>query len=239
MHIGAISDKDFEIKSTARTIFHGLSNSFDLVQRYATFFQDQYWKSYLLGKTKLRSDMRILDLGCGTGELAKYLNGRGNYTVVGLDLSERMIGIAQSKDFECMDSLLLGDAESLPFECESFDAVVSCGVVKYCELGKFVTEVHRVLKPNSPFVFYDFTRPSGFFAPLHTFYVYGVLRILGILLELYGSEVSHTFSKLPTIIASTSWDDRITEMLSREEFMGVGSRRLSRGIVTMFWASKR
>ena len=238
MDLGAISDKKLELKSTARTIFHGLSNSFDLVQRYATLFQDQYWKGYLLSKTRLRSGMRILDLGCGTGELERYLNGRGN-SVVGLDLSEKMIRIAQSKDFECMDSLLLGDAESLPFECESFDAVVSCGVVKYCALGKFVTEVHRVLKPNSPFVFYDFTRPSGFVAPLHGFYVYGLLRILGILLELYGSEISHTFSKLPMIIASTSWDDRITEMLSREEFVGIGSRRLSRGIVTMFWASKR
>jgi hypothetical protein len=31
----------------------------------------------------------------------------------------------------------------------------------------------------------------------------------------------------------------MTEMLSREEFVGIGSRRISRGIVTMFWASKR
>ena len=40
--------------------------------------------------------MRILDLGCGTGELAKYLNGRGN-SVIGLDLSEKMIRIAKMK----------------------------------------------------------------------------------------------------------------------------------------------
>jgi len=182
--------------------------------------------------------MRILDLGCGTGELEKYLNGRGN-SVVGLDLSEEMIRIARSKDFECMDSLLLGDAERLPFECESFDAVLSCGMVKYCALEKFVAEVHRVLKPNSPLIFYDFTRPSGVFAPLYGFYVYGILRSLGFLLERYGSEISHTFSKLPMIISSTSWDDRITEMLSREEFVGIGSRRLSHGVVTIFWATKR
>ena len=237
---GAILDEKSELKSIARTIFHGLANSFDLVQSYATLFQDQYWKGYLLGKARMRSGWRILDLGCGTGILEEYLNGRGRgYSVTGVDLSEEMIRIAQRKDIECMDSLLLSDAESLPFGDESFDAVLSCGVVKYCALGKFVKEVHRVLKPNSPFVFYDFTRPSGFFAPLLGFYAYGVFRILGFLLKQYGSEISQAFSKLPRIIASTSWDERVNEMLSREEFVGIGNRRLSRGIVTMFWATKR
>lgn len=234
---GAILEKKSELKSAARTIFHGLSNSFDLVQGYATLFQDRYWKGYLLSKAKMRSGGRVLDLGCGTGVLEQHLNGNG-YSVTGVDLSEAMLRIARRKDIECVDSLLLSDAESLPFGDESFDAVLSCGVVKYCALGELVAEVHRVLKPNSPFVFYDFTRPSGLFAPLYGLYVYGILRTLGILLEHYGSEISHTFSKLPRIIASTSWDERMMEVLSREEFVGIGNRRLSRGIVTMFWATK-
>ncbi len=71
------------------------------------------------------SEMRILDVGTGTGFLALILAELG-HEVVGLDISEGMLRVARKKAMErgLKIHFKLGDAENLPFKDESFDAVV-------------------------------------------------------------------------------------------------------------------
>ncbi len=117
------------------------------------------WKEFFnkeLGSERLK----ILDVGTGTGFLSILLAEMG-HEVVGIDLSEMMISLcskkAQEKDLQL--DLRIGDAESIPFENECFDVVVSRWVLwTVLHPEKAITDWKRVLKPGGRA--YAFDTPS-------------------------------------------------------------------------------
>lgn len=223
------------LKQTARTIFGGLYSTYDWVLDYFTLFQDRYWKRWLIGKAMISAEHSTLDIGCGTGVLEEkfipYVN------VVGLDLSNEMIAIARSKQIGSL-TLILGDAEKLPFASNSFDRVLSCYAVKYCNLESFVAQIYRVLRPGGRLVLYDFAKPRGLLGPLHAFYIYGIFRVLGLLTRRVDRGISLTFSELPGIICRTDWYAKLGALLTEQGFQGLTSRFLTGGGVAIFWATK-
>ncbi len=104
------------VKATIRDYWDKRSESYDRSPGHVCL--PELWKSIL---NDVFEDMaRILDVGTGTGFLASLLAELG-HEVVGLDISKGMLNVARRKtkvDF------ILGDAESLPFKDESFDAVI-------------------------------------------------------------------------------------------------------------------
>ena len=223
------------LKQTARRIFGGLYSTYDWVLDYFTLFQDRYWKRWLIGEARISPRDFTLDIGCGTGVLEeKFIPGA---SVIGLDLSNEMIAIAQSKQIESL-ALVWGDAEKLPFASGSFDKVLSCYAVKYCNLENFVAQIYRVLKPGGHVVLYDFAKPRGLLGPLHFFYVYGIFRLLGVLTRGVDRGMSITFSELPNIIYRTHWYEDLGSILQNAGFRDPSSRFLSGGGVAIFWATK-
>lgn len=105
---------------------------------------------------------RILDVGCGTGdttlEIAKKVEPDGK--VIGIDLSPEGIAKAKEKAVEAGLSNIVefrvADAEKLPFEDESFDAVISeCVVCLTVDKQHVLNEKARVLKPGGRIVMHD------------------------------------------------------------------------------------
>ncbi len=84
----------------------------------------------------------ILSLGCGTGELERFLTSEG-HRVVGLDLSLDMLRRAARLG---SGNLLRADAHALPFRAASFDAVVLPESIGHLELGHAIPEMAGVLK---------------------------------------------------------------------------------------------
>ena len=92
---------------------------------------------------------RILDLGCGTGQLASEIAAHGA-VVIGVDRSPEMIGEARKK-FPSLDFLVC-DARALPFR-EEFDAVFSNAALHWVqEADQAVAGIARALKPDGRFV---------------------------------------------------------------------------------------
>jgi 2-polyprenyl-3-methyl-5-hydroxy-6-metoxy-1,4-benzoquinol methylase len=93
----------------------------------------------------VRKGGRILDIGCGTGQVANYLAKRG-YDVTGIDLSPLFVKeAANSGDakFKVMDST------SLKFKDSTFDAVISAETLEHIpNPAKALSEMTRVLKPR-------------------------------------------------------------------------------------------
>lgn len=228
---------DSGVQRLTLKIFEGLSESYDRVLDVVTLRQDRYWKTWMLKNARVGPGMRVLDLGCGTGVLEQYLNGTGAVTV-GVDLTEEMVRLAQRKNPRFTDMVAIGDAEHLPFRDGSFDAVLSCYVVKYCSASELASEAMRVLRPGGRLILYDFTRPRGLLAPFHAFYVYGLLRLLGVVLKPVAPGMAFTYEALPSVIRGRPWDDTFGALLTTSGFWGVGSMRLSGGVVATFWGTK-
>lgn len=94
----------------------------------------------------------VLDLGCGPGQVAKYLTDRGLH-VVGLDLAPRMLRLASRHAPET--AFACGDIRALPFGDGSFSAVVAFYSMQHLPrftLPAALAEIDRVLAPECLFV---------------------------------------------------------------------------------------
>lgn len=105
---------------------------------------------------------RVLDVGCGAGvEIVRFARGRARVT--GVELSDRMAGLA--RDYLAQEGLTAGVAvasgEALPFADGTFDFVYAHGVMQYTDDDRrLVGECHRVLRPGGLAMFQAYNRVS-------------------------------------------------------------------------------
>ncbi len=91
-----------------------------------------------------------LDVGCGTGALSQtILDVTSPHEVQGIDPSEGYIAFAGQQVHDGRASFVVGDAQRLPFEAATFDAVVSGLVLNFVpQPGRAVSEMVRVTRPQ-------------------------------------------------------------------------------------------
>jgi SAM-dependent methyltransferase len=108
----------------------------------------------------LPAGVRVADLGCGSGAFTAELK-RAGYSVVGLDISPKLISVGQSK-YPGLE-LIEGDVENLPFESGAFDGVLLSGLVHHLpDPRRCAAEVFRVLRSGGRFVAFDPNRLNPF-----------------------------------------------------------------------------
>jgi len=126
-------------------------------EKWDRFFDEQmaFLNHRLVGDARLRSGLRVLDLGSGTGYpailAAQTVGEKGS--VVGIDLAQQMLDAAERKAASLQLSNLTfraGDVTTLPFETASFDAVTTRFCLMFLpDIPKAVAEISRILKPNT------------------------------------------------------------------------------------------
>ena len=103
----------------------------------------------------------VLDCGCGTGPMIELLHEKypdKHYT--GLDLTPEMIHVAQAKNLSNTE-FLVGDSENLPFEDDSFDAVICANSFHhYPNPQDFFNSTYRVLRKGGRLILRDYTSSS-------------------------------------------------------------------------------
>ena len=100
---------------------------------------------------------RVLDIGCGTGYLADKMSQKfPSAKVVGIDIAPGMIEVAKSKYQRANLLFALGDGESLPFDQQSFDLIISNASLQWMSLEKVLGEVNRVIRQQGNFSFTTF-----------------------------------------------------------------------------------
>lgn len=126
-------------------------------EKWDRFFDEQmaFLNHRLVADARLRSGMRVLDLGSGTGYpallAAQTVGPSGNVT--GVDLAEQMLEAARRKAAALKLSNITfktGDVTTLPFEAASFDAITTRFCLMFLpEIPKAVAEIARILKPDT------------------------------------------------------------------------------------------
>jgi len=135
---------------------HGAVNAYDVF----TPDTNERLIDMIVRLSGLPSGARVVDLGCGSGVFTNLLQRRG-YRCSGVDLSPKMIAIAQTK-FSGID-FIEGDIERLPFADASFDGVMLSGVLHHLpDRSRCAAEVFRILRPGGKFVAFDPNRMNPF-----------------------------------------------------------------------------
>jgi ubiquinone/menaquinone biosynthesis C-methylase UbiE len=127
-------------------------------ESYEGKFSRRFYK-LLLDNVDLKPKSKILDVGCGTGEILKRLSHQENILGYGIDVEENMVGIAKRK---CPDmKIQISKSDYLPFTNESFDIIIACMAYHHFEnrIG-FAREAARVLKKGGKLYVVDPNFPA-------------------------------------------------------------------------------
>jgi ubiquinone/menaquinone biosynthesis C-methylase UbiE len=129
---------------------------------------DRRWHHYVQQTLEFLKDWaaippaaKVLDIACGTGEFERLvLHDHPQQQMVGVDLSEQMLAIAQQK---CSDfanaTFQAATATALPFDDQSFDTIVCASAFHYFEApADGLLEMKRVLSPKGKLVILDWCR---------------------------------------------------------------------------------
>jgi demethylmenaquinone methyltransferase / 2-methoxy-6-polyprenyl-1,4-benzoquinol methylase len=169
-----------------RRLFATIADRYDFITVVLSYGQDQRWKRRLVDLARIRVGTRVLDLACGTGDIALAAAARGG-SVTGLDITERMVELARRRNVSGRPParFLVGDMAALPFGDEQFDVVTTgYGIRNVPEIEPAIREIKRVLRPGGVLLSLDFNRPdSRTVRAVYMAYLTAVGSALGFLLH--------------------------------------------------------
>ncbi len=116
----------------------------------ALFYQ---WASRIANQLNIQPEAKVLDVACGTGVLAREIATKmgGSGEITGLDPLPGMLAVA--KEIQPSINWQQGNAESLPFENDYFDVVVSqFGMMFFTDRSEALQEMWRVLRPEGTLI---------------------------------------------------------------------------------------
>lgn len=214
-----------------RDMFDRIAPVYDLMNRAMSLGLDVRWRR-MTARAVVRPHDRVLDVCCGTGDLAVADREAGG-DVTGLDFSERMLARARRKS----DAIewVRSDATALPFPEDAFDAVtVGFGVRNLEDMESGLRELARVLRPGGRLGCLEITRPRGALRPFFHLWFDGLVPLAGRVLP-GGS----AYTYLPASVRRFPGPEDLAAAMERAGFGAVSWKLLGGGIVALHTAVKR
>ncbi len=145
----------------AQKIFDSVVRNYDPFLNRATFGFINQWQYELINN--IPSGKWFVDIGTGTGEIVKKVNGIYPETkVIGIDVSMNMLRKAVEKvEGDQRDIFLRASALKMPFKDNSIDAVLSSLTFRHLSLEEAAKEINRVLKIGGYFGILDISKPKS------------------------------------------------------------------------------
>ena len=160
MSLGSAFQSPESKRAHVRGLFATIADRYDLITRLLSYGQDRRWKARLVREARVASSDLVLDLACGTGDIALLAKAAGARRVVGLDLTPRMLVLARNKGGDV--PYLAGDMGALPIAASSVDVVTTgYGLRNVPDLDAAIGELARVVKPGGRVLSLDFNRPES------------------------------------------------------------------------------
>ena len=228
--------------SPIAAMFDRISPKYDALNHLLSLNIDKVWRRKTAKAVAKSQPKTILDLATGTADLAIALakcNSQAH--IIGMDISEKMLEIGKEKvskkGLANQIELRLGDAATLPFESNTFDAVtVAFGVRNFENLEHGLSEIQRVLKPNGRAVILEFSMPERFpIKQLYALYFKHLLPAIGKAV----SKDGNAYSYLPLSVEQFPKPKVFLRMLAEKGLENGMAKPLSFGIASLYTSTKK
>jgi demethylmenaquinone methyltransferase / 2-methoxy-6-polyprenyl-1,4-benzoquinol methylase len=222
--------------------FSRIAHRYDLMNRLMTGGQDVRWRQEVIRRAGLAPGAYVLDLGAGTGDLAREaLRQQPTAKVLAADFTPEMMRVGQGRssppgaanrpvDWSAADAL------HLPFADGTFDVVVSGFLMRnVSDIPLALSEQLRVLKTGKRIVILDTTRPqSNLLSPFIWAHLHIVIPMLGGLV----SGLRDEYTYLPESTENFLSAEQLCARIISAGFKQVGFRRRMFGTVAIHWGRK-
>ncbi len=232
-----------------REMFTQIAPRYDLLNHLLSLQLDRLWRARVARRFRTilsRPDALVLDLCCGTGDLAFSLARAGRAHVIGADFSHAMLVRAREKSQALGRSanpntaahipFFEADALRLPFADASFDLVTTAfGFRNLANYEAGLQEIRRVLKPGGTLAILEFTEPAaGFLGDFYRWYFRKILPRIGGLLS--GDRSAYTY--LPTSVSRFFRPAELASLMTTVGYHTVDYRVWTFGTVALHTADK-
>jgi demethylmenaquinone methyltransferase/2-methoxy-6-polyprenyl-1,4-benzoquinol methylase len=238
---GAQSEQ--EASQRVREMFTCIAPRYDLLNHLLSAQMDRLWRARTaraLDAILQRPDATVLDVCCGTGDLAFALARRTKARVVGADFSHTMLIRARQKTRRNNGRMpipfLEADALRLPFADNSFDVVSSAfGFRNLANYEEGLREILRVLKPAGTIAILEFSEPPpGVLGDLYRLYCRKVLPKIGGWI----SGDASAYAYLPKSVARFFRPEELAGLMKETRYHAVRYELMTLGSVALHLGEK-
>jgi demethylmenaquinone methyltransferase / 2-methoxy-6-polyprenyl-1,4-benzoquinol methylase len=206
---------DEEKKEQVSQTFDNIANRYDLLNSILSLGIHKGWRKKCVNLLRAKNPQNILDVATGNGDFAIECAKLNPNKIKGIGISEGMMQFGREKlkklELDKRISLKLGNAETLDFDDNTFDAiVVGFGVRNFQNLEKGLANLYRILKPGGQLIVLEFSYPKNpVVKGLYNFYFSYITPLVGRIF----SKDTRAYSYLTESVKAFPNNENFTEIL--------------------------
>ena len=234
-HFGFRDVLDSEKASLVKGVFDSVAANYDVMNDLMSLGVHRLWKNTLIETLRPHPNMKLLDVGGGTGDIAFRFLDKGGRKATICDINHDMVSHGQDRAINLghLSGLtwIVGDAEQLPIEDSSVDAfTIAFCIRNVTHVDRALLEARRVLKPGGRFLCLEFSRVAlPLLEKAYDTYSFKVLPWLG---GAFAND-REAYQYLAESIRQFPDQQRFEQMISDAGLSRVSYRNLSGGIAAL------
>ena len=222
-----------------RKMFDGIAGTYDLLNHLLSVGIDIVWRKRTVDALGIQPGWLVLDLATGTGDLGFETAARHPGTqIIGVDLSVPMMQVGRQKALRGNGGVrfVCGDAERLPFNDQTFDAIcIGFGVRNFARLDVGLEEMCRVLRREGKLAVLEFSKPRAIaMRALYLFYFKNVLPLIGRIISRDPGAYQYLYE---SVMLFPEGEEFVVRM-ENSGFRNSRTIRLSLGIANLYLAER-
>jgi demethylmenaquinone methyltransferase/2-methoxy-6-polyprenyl-1,4-benzoquinol methylase len=218
-------------------LFTQIALRYDLANHLMTGWRDNAWRRYAAKQLLPFPSARLLDIGCGNGQLIQEIIKQNPDTQpIAADLTQAMLEVGQAMDKTGKINWVRTNSNLLPFEEDLFDGVISGFLVRnLSNLTRGLREQYRVLKPGGRIAILETCRPpQHLLSPLIKLYMNILMPVLGGIVT--GKKEAYTYLNRSTTGFLRA--EELVAYLAAVGFKKIAYKKFALGAVSVHWGEK-
>ena len=220
-------------KGLVQNVFDQVYDQYDLMNDFMSLGVHRLWKKDLLNMMNPSSNQKLIDVACGTGDIAKLflnnVNKKSYVTCVDPNIGMIKKGKEKLKKFNNLN-WVVASAEKLPMDINSFDFyTISFGLRNTKDLNKSLSEAYRVLKPGGRYLCLEFSKIENYGLDFIYKKYSKVIPSIGKLIVGENEPYEYLVKSIENFVNQ----DELIDLMKKNGFQNCTYRNLSGGIVSI------